>query len=107
MLTSKPVAGFGAEASLQVLDWSSLPETPKVFLPDADTMPETTGGWQLTPPPTGVPIAPTVDPVLFAAQMQFKRDLARSRFRRKIWISLAAAEALFLIVSLVRYGSSL
>jgi hypothetical protein len=42
-----------------------------------------------------------------AAQLQFRRDLASSRFRRKIWISLAAAEALFLVVALIRFGSSL
>jgi hypothetical protein len=30
------------------------------------------------------------------------RDIVRTRFRRKIWISLAAAEAVFLLVALFR-----
>jgi len=101
-LTSKPVAGFGSESNLQVLDWSSLLSTPKVFLPGAPR--ETAATWQLAPQPAAPPpVAKTVDPVLFAAQMQFKRDISRSRFRQKIWIALAAAEAVFLIVSLVRF----
>ncbi len=29
--------------------------------------------------------------------MQFKRDLSRSRFRQKIWMTLVAAEAIFLL----------
>ncbi len=105
-LTAKPVAAFGAESTLLVLDWSTLIDTPKVFLPDAQ--PASAEVWQLTAQPAPQRAAARqVDPVLVAAQLQFKRDLASSRFRRKIWISLAGAEALFLIVALVRYGSSL
>lgn len=105
-LTAKPVPGFGADASLLVLDWSALIDTPKIFRPDAPR--ESGEVWQLTPQvPSQPQVAKRVDPVLMAAQLQFKRDLASSRFRRKIWISLAAAEALFLIVALVRFGSSL
>jgi hypothetical protein len=64
--------------------------------------------WQLTPQAAPQPaVAKKVDPLILAAQFQFKRDLASSRFRRRIWISLAAAEALFLVVALVRFGSSL
>lgn len=101
-LTSKPVIGFGSESNLEVLDWSSLLSTPKVFLPDAPQ--EATGTWQLAPQPVPASAAKkTVNPLLFAAQMQFKRDISRSRFRQKIWIALAAAEAVFLIFSLVRF----
>ncbi len=104
-LTAHPVAGFGSEATLQVLDWSNLLDSPKVFLPD--TPREPTATWQLTSPSAPAPVvARKANPTLLAAQLQFKRDLARSRFRRKIWISLAAAEALFLVVALVRFGSS-
>jgi len=101
-LTSKPVAGFGSEANLQVLDWSSLLSTPKVFLPDTA---EAAATWQVAsrPAAAAAPVTRAVDPVLFAAGMQFKRDISRSRFRQKIWIALAAAEAVFLIVSLVRF----
>lgn len=106
-VTSQPVAAFGSDISLLVLDWSTLIDTPKVFLPDAPAQ-ESAQVWQLTPQPAPAPmVAKKVDPSLFALQMQFKRDLSRSRFRQKIWIGLAAAEAIILVVSLVRYGSTL
>ena len=44
-------------------------------------------------PAAGVPLAQE----LWAAQMQFKRDLSRSRFRQKIWMTVIAAEAIFLL----------
>jgi hypothetical protein len=105
-LTAKPVPGFGAQASLQVLDWSSLIDSPKLFLPD---VPRESAQVVQTAVSTltQAAIARKADPVLMAAQLQFRRDLASSRFRRKIWISLAAAEALFLVVALIRFGSSL
>ena len=34
-LTSQPFAPFEADTWLQILDWSSLLDTPKVYLPDA------------------------------------------------------------------------
>ena len=34
-LTSEPVKAYEADTWLQILDWSSLIDTPKVYLPDA------------------------------------------------------------------------
>ncbi len=109
-LTSQPVAVFGAESSLQLLDWSTLIGTPKVFLQDAPRQdgPEKDGPREevLTSrteeaAQPAVPAVPT-DPVLWAVRMQLARDLGRTRFRRRIWISLAAAEAVFLIVAMFK-----
>ncbi len=107
-LTSQPVPVFGAESSLQLLDWSTLISTPKVFLPDAprpDVLPQ--GGPKQVPASEEVaqPAAPVVprDPVLWAVRMQLARDLGRTRFRRRIWIGLAAAEAVFLIVAMFKF----
>jgi hypothetical protein len=36
--------------------------------------------------------------------MQFKRDISRSRFRQKIWISLVAAEIAFLVFAVVKFS---
>ncbi len=33
-VTSEPVTAYGANTWLQILDWSSLLDTPKVYLPD-------------------------------------------------------------------------
>jgi len=101
-LTSHPIAAFGAKASLQILDWSSLLATPKVFLPDAPK-PSAPGA---SPAPEAAPARAAVasgHPELLATRLRLTRDLGRTRFRRRIWIGLAAAEAVFLLVALFKF----
>jgi hypothetical protein len=100
-LTSQPVTAFGAESSLQILDWSSLISGPKVFLADAPKPADTGVSFAEATTPA-VPEPPPVDRSLLAARMLLTRDIGRTRFRRKIWISLAAAEAVFLLVALFK-----
>jgi hypothetical protein len=100
-LTSHPIAAFGADASLQILDWSSLISTPKVFLPDAPKQTSATVSFEQSAPQTLV--AAPAHPELLAARLQLTRDLGRTRFRRRIWIGLAAAEAVFLVVALLKF----
>lgn len=104
-LTAQPVAAFGADASLQLLDWSTLIAGPKVFHPDAAAAvaeAQSIGA----PPPAVVSaiaeIAPS-NPMLLSARMQLVRDIGRTKFRRKIWISVAAAEAVFLLVAIFKF----
>ena len=97
-LTSKPIVAYGAKSWLQLLDWSSLLETPKVFLADVPVETPMIAAAVLEPaavpvPAAGVPLAQE----LWAAQMQFKRDISRSRFRQKIWMTAIVAEAVFLL----------
>src|SRR5271165_3452833 len=101
-LTSRPIPAFGAEASIQILDWSSLISTQKVFLPDAPREAQSpTASVQQPAPPE--PVAAPRRPDLLAARLQMMRDLGRTKFRRRIWIGLAAAEAVFLIVALFKF----
>lgn len=103
-LSSQPVAAFGADASLQILDWSTLITGPKIFRPDA--------AQPVAVDPSGEEPAPAVvsaiaelapaNPLLLATRSQLVRDIGRTRFRRKIWISLAAAEAIFLLVAIFK-----
>jgi len=103
-LTSRPVAAFGADASLQILDWSTLISTPKVFLPDAPkVLGQVSGFEQAAPREAQAPVAAPTAPELLAARVQLTRDLGRTRFRHKIWIGLAAAEAVFLVVALLKF----
>ena len=102
-LTSRPIPAYGAKAWLQVMDWSSLLATPKIFLPDKRR--EAVGLAALDnsgPAATGDLPARKSSHELLAVQLQFKRDLSRSRFRQKIWVSLVAAEVIMLISYLVR-----
>jgi hypothetical protein len=105
-LTAQPVPVFGAESSLQLLDWSTLISTPKVFMQDVPKDEVRRGEVQASrvaeAAPPVVPAIPK-DPVLWAVRMQLARDLGRTRFRRKIWIGLAAAEAVFLIAAMLKF----
>ena len=105
-LTSKPIAAYGAKSWLQLMDWSSLLSTPKVFLPDASVQTQLSAAEMLeTTPAVAAAIAATVpvDQQLWAAQMQFRRDLSRTRFRQKIWMALVGAEAVFLLAYIFNF----
>jgi len=94
-LTSKPMDLSGNTDSMQLPRWSSVISTPKVFLPDKPKQ-----DYVLTLPKPAV-----TKPKPDAAEMQFihaveadlRRDLRRSVFRQRLWISLAAFEILALI----------
>ena len=102
-LTSEPVKAYEADTWLQIMDWSSLIDGPKVYLPDV-ARGETvySGTHEMMPQP--VVVAPQVNPEMAVVEMQFKRDISRSRLRQKIWISLVAAELVFLVVAIVKFS---
>jgi hypothetical protein len=104
-VTSEPFAPFAANTWLQLLDWSSLLDTPKVYLPDA---PAPDAPAMAYVPVEAEPEAPVAAldfaPAIIAAQMQFKRDISRSRFRQKVWISLVAAQVAFLIFAVIKFA---
>jgi hypothetical protein len=103
-LTAQPVAAFGADASLQLLDWSALIAGPKLFYSDQPR--SVTESISRDEPAAAVvsaiaELAPG-SPLLMATRSQLVRDIGRTRFRRKIWISLATAEAIFLLVAIFK-----
>ncbi len=100
-LTSQPFAPYDADTWLQILDWSSLLDTPKVYLPDA---PQSDVSYVPMEAPVEV-VVPLQElaPAIIAAQAQFKRDISRSRLRQKVWISLVAAEVAFLIFAAFKF----
>jgi hypothetical protein len=101
-LTSEPFRAWEANTWLQVLDWSNLLDTPKVYMPDA---PRADVVYSRAEPFVEVPsVLQEIAPSIVAAQMQFKRDISRSRFRQKIWISLVAAEIAFLVFAVVKFS---
>ncbi len=85
---------------------------PGLVQPDcrAENLPAPMRRSRSRPSPTyqmaATPAAPEPAPAhpgLLVARMQLTRDIVRTRFRRKIWISLAAAEAVFLLVALFKF----
>jgi hypothetical protein len=94
-LTAKPLdLGLGS-SSMLLARWSSVISTPKVFLPDK---PKTESRFSQ---PQAAPARPKPDPVEVEAvhvlEADLKRDLRRSIFRQRLWISLAVLEVLVLI----------
>jgi hypothetical protein len=95
-LTSNPVDDPGfMTGSLQFPRWSSVIHTPKVFLADklkqaqAPTLPKA-----VLPPP---PLDPAEVEFVHVLENDLKRDLRRSAFRQRLWVSLAILEFLALI----------
>jgi len=103
-VTSQPFQAWGADTWLQILDWSSLLDTPKVYLPDAarDDVAHSYTALPLVVEES-VPLQ-ELAPAILAAQTQFKRDISRSRLRQKMWISLVAAQIAFLVFAAIKFA---
>jgi hypothetical protein len=94
-LTSKPVANIIPETWILLPAWSEVISTPKVFYPDKAN-PAGAVGPPLVLKPTVIPEAEPVRPT-DRTEAGLLRDLRRSRIRRRIWITMASAQAVYLI----------
>jgi hypothetical protein len=94
-LTAKPVANIIPETWILLPAWSEVISTPKVFYPDKPNAvaSATRLATPTTPPVPAVQQAGSKDPT--AADLL--RDLRRSRIRRRLWIGMAAAQAIYLV----------
>jgi len=96
-VTSKPMdPGLGTD-SMVLPRWSSVISTPKVFYPDAPKQEYVL----VLPRPTAAKPKPDPAEIQFihAVEADLKRDLRRSIFRQRLWVSFAALEVLMLISS--------
>ncbi len=94
-LTSKPVANIIPESWILLPAWSEVISTPKVFYPDKAN-PAGPAAPPPAPRPAAVPetqLVRSTDP----SEAGLLRDLRRSRLRRRIWIAMSAAQAIYLI----------
>jgi hypothetical protein len=95
-LTSSPMddPSFTAGA-MQLPRWSSVISTPKVFLPDKPKAAYAPVQPRVAAPP------PKPDPAevefVHILEADLKKDLRRSVFRQRVWVSLALLEVLALI----------
>ena len=94
-LTSKPMQLNSESEFLQIPSWSATINTPKVFLPDAQKQDYS---FSL---PMPAPPKPKLDPAeveyIHAVEADLRRDLRRSVFRQRLWVSLAIMEVIALI----------
>jgi len=94
-LTSKPVANIIPETWILLPAWSEVISTPKVFYPDKPKQ----SGTAAPSLAVKTPAIPEAIPVRSSnpTEAGLLRDLRRSRIRRRIWIGMAAAQAVYLI----------
>jgi hypothetical protein len=95
-LTSAPLDDPSfMDGTMQFPRWSSVISTPKVFLPDKPKPAYSPAEARVAAPP------PKPDPAevefVHALEADLKRDLRRSVFRQRLWVSLAAVELAVLI----------
>ncbi len=101
-LTSEPDDTILPSKIMLFPRWSSVIETVRAFAPDETKPAQAAAPRRAEPPP-----APTPSDSL-AAELEYLRfmendlrtDLRRSGLRVRIWIALAAAQALFVVASL-------
>jgi hypothetical protein len=95
-LTAKPMLDVIPKAWLLLPSWSDVISTPKVFYPDKPSV-ETAVAL-----PTPRPVAAPADVREIASRdpmtADLLRDIRRSSIRKRIWIGLATAQGVYLIL---------
>jgi hypothetical protein len=100
-LSSKPDETVLPEARMLLPRWSSVIDGPKIFLPDAPKPAYAATAGRPAPAPVPPPKPPAVLlEFLHDMHGDLRRDLQRSRLRARVWMSLAAAQILFLVGTL-------
>ena len=101
-LTSKPILDIIPKSWILLPLWSEVVDTPKVFYPDK---PKTADGLRpVNLQPVAMP--EKLDAVVEALSKEptagdLLRDLRRSRIRQRIWIGLAAAQVVYMVLAAV------
>src|SRR5258706_2745587 len=93
-LTSKPVANIIPETWILLPAWSEVISTPKVFYPDKQNVigPVAAPALMSAPVQQAEPVRPT-NPT----EAALLRDWRRTPIRRRLWIGMAAAQAIYLV----------
>jgi hypothetical protein len=94
-LTAKPVADVIPKGWLLLPLWSDVISTPKVFYADK---PAAETAARLPAPKPAAPPSEVREVPADPIAADLIRDIRRSRIRKRIWICLATAQAIYLIV---------
>lgn len=103
-LTAKPIQDIIPKSWILLPLWSEVVDTPKVFYPDK---PKTANARPINLQPMAIPeekreaLAEALVKEPTAAELL--RDLRRSRIRQRIWIGLAAAQVVYMVLIAVGY----
>jgi hypothetical protein len=95
-LTAKPMFDVLPRGWLLLPLWSEVISTPKVFYPDKPAL-ETPSRLPV-PGPVALPLEVSAVPRADPMAADLLRDIRRSRIRKRIWIALAAAQVIYLVL---------
>ncbi len=94
-LTAKPIANIMPATWILLPAWSEVISTPKVFYPDRPKPVEAVRPEALKP---AAPLEVLEVRASKPTEASLLRDLRRSRIRQRVWITLATAQAVYLVV---------
>jgi hypothetical protein len=100
-LTAKPILDIIPKSWILLPMWSEVVDTPKVFYPDKPKSADAVRPVNLQPV-----VLPEENLVVAALSREptaadLLRDLRRSRIRQRIWIGLAAAQVVYIVLAAV------
>jgi hypothetical protein len=96
-LTSKPVLDIIPKSWILLPMWSEVVDTPKVFYPDKPKSPDAPRTVNLQP--VTLPAEKREALIVEPTAADLMRDIRRSRIRQRIWITLAAAQVLYMVLT--------
>jgi hypothetical protein len=98
-LTSKPILDIIPKSWILLPLWSEVVDTPKVFYPDKPKPADAMRPANLQPVP--LPEEKLEALVAEPTAADLLRDLRRSRIRQRVWIGLATAQVLYMVLAAV------
>ena len=98
-LTSKPILDIIPKSWILLPLWSEVVDTPKVFYPDKAKPADALRPANLQP--VALPVEKREVLIAEPTAADLLRDLRRSRIRQRIWIGLATAQVLYMVLAAV------
>lgn len=96
-LTAKPILDIIPKSWILLPLWSEVVDTPKVFYPDTPKAPDTARPINLQPVP--LPAEKRESLVNEPTAADLLRDIRRSRIRQRIWVGLATAQVVYMVLA--------
>jgi hypothetical protein len=98
-LTSKPILDIIPKSWILLPLWSEVVDTPKVFYPDKPKSADALRPANLQP--VALPAEKREALVVEPTAGDLLRDIRRSRIRQRVWIGLATAQVVYMVLAAV------
>ncbi|MGB8012996.1 MAG: hypothetical protein WCF68_15390 [Terriglobales bacterium] len=96
-LTAKPIQDIIPKSWILLPMWSEVVDTPKVFYPDKPKAADVARPVNLQP--VALPVETRELAAVEPTAADLVRDIRRSRIRQRIWVGLAAAQVVYMVLA--------